>query len=160
MAEHRSLTGASLHEPKGVETASNGQVYTANGSGSGAWTDRLSGINNLNSFTISGRVPDVSTSGSGFYHVVGQPGTLNKIYAALDGAITDADAVVTVYKNGVAQTPTLTIAFTGSGAGVVSSAVISPAIAFAEGDVVHVATAGGSTGTQGLGVTLRFSATT
>lgn len=34
---HRDLTGADLHEPKGVSTASDGEVYVANGAGSGAW---------------------------------------------------------------------------------------------------------------------------
>lgn len=38
MAEHSTLTGANLHEPKGVENASAGQVYVANGAGSGTWT--------------------------------------------------------------------------------------------------------------------------
>lgn len=36
---HRNLTGADLHESKGVDTALSGQVYVANGAGSGAWTD-------------------------------------------------------------------------------------------------------------------------
>jgi|SRR3972149_3742396 len=35
---HKNITGVDLHEPKGVSTASSGQVYTANGSGSGSWT--------------------------------------------------------------------------------------------------------------------------
>ncbi len=39
MAEHNTLTGASLHEPKGVETASAKQIYVADGSGGGEWTD-------------------------------------------------------------------------------------------------------------------------
>ena len=34
---HANLTGADLHEPKGVASASASQVYKANGSGSGAW---------------------------------------------------------------------------------------------------------------------------
>ena len=34
---HSSLTGADLHEPKGVATANSEDVYVANGSGSGAW---------------------------------------------------------------------------------------------------------------------------
>lgn len=38
MALHKDLTGADLHEPKGVSTASSGQVYVADGSGSGSWT--------------------------------------------------------------------------------------------------------------------------
>jgi len=37
MATHASLTGAELHEPKGVESATAGEVYVANGSGSGVW---------------------------------------------------------------------------------------------------------------------------
>lgn len=36
--EHANLTGASLHEPKGVASATTGTLYRANGSGSGAWT--------------------------------------------------------------------------------------------------------------------------
>lgn len=35
---HASLTGAELHEPKGVAAASAKTVYVANGSGSGSWT--------------------------------------------------------------------------------------------------------------------------
>lgn len=41
MALHKDLTGADLHEPKGVATADSGQVYVADGSGSGSWTDLL-----------------------------------------------------------------------------------------------------------------------
>lgn len=38
MADHASLTGASLHESKGVATAAINTVYVANGGGSGAWS--------------------------------------------------------------------------------------------------------------------------
>ena len=38
MPEHSQLTGSSLHEPKGVATATSGQVYVADGAGSGTWT--------------------------------------------------------------------------------------------------------------------------
>lgn len=37
MVDHASLTGAALHEPKGVATAAAGDVYIADGAGSGAW---------------------------------------------------------------------------------------------------------------------------
>jgi hypothetical protein len=37
MATHSSLTGADLHEPKGVASAASGEVYVADGAGSGAW---------------------------------------------------------------------------------------------------------------------------
>lgn len=35
---HADLTGANLHEPKGAATANSGEVYVADGAGSGAWT--------------------------------------------------------------------------------------------------------------------------
>lgn len=35
--EHNALTGAQLHEPKGIAAATSGQVLVANGAGSGAW---------------------------------------------------------------------------------------------------------------------------
>jgi len=38
MAEHNTLTGSSLHEPKGVSTANEGEIYIADGAGSGDWT--------------------------------------------------------------------------------------------------------------------------
>ena len=36
--QHNVITDPDLHEPKGVASATNGKVYIANGSGSGAWT--------------------------------------------------------------------------------------------------------------------------
>lgn len=36
---HASLTGSQLHEPKGVDTATLGTVYVANGAGSGNWSN-------------------------------------------------------------------------------------------------------------------------
>lgn len=38
MSLHKDLTGADLHEPKGVSAATSGQVYMADGAGSGSWT--------------------------------------------------------------------------------------------------------------------------
>ncbi len=38
MVDHASLTGAALHEPKGVASAAAKTVYRADGAGSGAWT--------------------------------------------------------------------------------------------------------------------------
>jgi len=36
--QHSLITGADLHEPKGVATAASNSVYVANGSASGAWS--------------------------------------------------------------------------------------------------------------------------
>ncbi len=62
MADHASLTGAELHEPKGVSTAAAGQVYIADGSGSGIW--------NVVSF-------DSVPSGSVIGHSIATTGTIS-----------------------------------------------------------------------------------
>jgi hypothetical protein len=38
MPAHRNLTGANLHEPKGIAAATAGKVYISDGAGSGVWT--------------------------------------------------------------------------------------------------------------------------
>lgn len=38
MANHANLTDPELHEPKGIAAASDGDVYVANGAGSGTWS--------------------------------------------------------------------------------------------------------------------------
>lgn len=37
--QHSNLTDPNLHEPKGISTATGGQVYVSDGSASGDWTD-------------------------------------------------------------------------------------------------------------------------
>ncbi len=41
MPEHNVITDPNIHEPKGASTATSGQVYVANGAGSGAWAAKL-----------------------------------------------------------------------------------------------------------------------
>ena len=36
--EHSSLTGAAIHEPKGVAAAAANKIYLSIGAGSGSWT--------------------------------------------------------------------------------------------------------------------------
>lgn len=59
--EHNTITDPEIHEPKGVSTATVGQVYVANGAGSGAWQVPLGNnivvVNSLSDFpTPSGGV--------------------------------------------------------------------------------------------------------
>lgn len=53
---HASLTGADLHEPKGVDSASAQTVYVANGSGSGAWTGVAAFTSQTGQIAAFGRV--------------------------------------------------------------------------------------------------------
>lgn len=52
---HSTLPNVDLHEPKGVSTATSGQVYVANGSGSGAWSAASTILG------ITGQISDFAT---------------------------------------------------------------------------------------------------
>lgn len=39
--EHATITDPNIHEPKGIASASAGQLYKADGAGSGAWEDTI-----------------------------------------------------------------------------------------------------------------------
>lgn len=58
---HSTLTGSELHEPKGADTASDGQVYVANGAGSGVWTKVMGWATYADSVYTSGSPLVVNT---------------------------------------------------------------------------------------------------
>lgn len=157
MAEHRDLTGASLHEPKGVENANANEVYHADGIGSGDWVDPLTRVKNLNTFYLTDKVLDISSPGSNAYFYSPFNGTINTLSAILSGPITGADSTLSIYKNGLLQTGTLVVPFSGSGAGVKSVAT-GLSVAVAQGDVLEVRTNGNSSDTQAAFVSLGLQA--
>lgn len=139
MATHASLTGSDLHEPKGVASATSGQVYIANGSGSGVWTAPKTSY-----VILSGAWADISTAET-IYLPVPVAGTIKKIYVALDGAITVADSALTFTINAVPITGSaITAAQSGSAAGTIFSSSPSGLNTVAAGQYVSCATDGAS----------------
>lgn len=63
MAEHNTLTGSQLHEPKGVDTAALDTVYVANGTGSGAWQN----ISTATGSAVAGSVLHADGAGAGSF---------------------------------------------------------------------------------------------
>lgn len=108
MPAHSTLTGADLHEPKGIENATIGEVYVADGLGTGNWTNPP--------YTVSGVIDDVSTA-STIYLPIPFAGTVVKVVTVLAGALTTANAIVTVKDAAGASMGTLTITQSGSAAG-------------------------------------------
>jgi len=108
MPLHSALTDPELHEPKGVSSATAGKIYLSNGSGSGSWV--------VPPYTISGVIDDVSTASS-IYMAVPFAGTVTKVVTVLAGAITTANATVTVRNAAAASMGTLTITQSNSAAG-------------------------------------------
>jgi hypothetical protein len=156
LVEHRNLTGDSLHEPKGAADANSGDVYVADGLGSGAWLPRYNGIVNINSFALTGRFEDISAPSS-IWLVVPAKSTLNKVSGVLDGPITVANSVITIYKNGASTGQTVTVPFSGSVAGTKTIQSLSPVISFNEGDVLELRSDGGATTTAKFTVSLNFT---
>jgi hypothetical protein len=154
MALHKDLAGANLHEPKGVSSASAGQVYVANGSGSGAWaTPKVSYV------ALTRTIVDVSTAGD-VYVVAPVGGTISKLLAVLEAAITVADANVTFHINGVSiDSSALVITESGSAAGDEFDSAPSGHNTVVAGDVIKITTDGASTTTAPLTVTVLINVT-
>lgn len=53
MAIHSGLTDPNIHEPKGASTADDGQVYVADGAGSGAWEDKLPSMSGKSGYQLT-----------------------------------------------------------------------------------------------------------
>lgn len=136
MTEHNLLTGAALHEPKGVAAATEGQVYIADGAGSGVWTHPT--------YVVTGFIPDISTADSVLVPVP-ISGTVTNFQTVLGGAITIADADVSLENSASDAMATLTVEFTGSALGDVDSTGTITNASVSDNDYLVVATDGGST---------------
>lgn len=161
MAEHNALTGSSLHEPKGIDSAGTsdaGKVITPSSSTAG-----ISELRRLNEDEISNResfmslhIEDISTA-STEYLVAPFSGTLTKVWSAIGDAITGTDATLTVKINGSTVSPgTMTITATGSAAGDVDSVVPTSANTFSEGDTLEVQSDGASSGVATTNITFKI----
>lgn len=147
MPSHNTITDPNIHEPKGASTASAGQVYVADGLGSGAWTSESKQA------ILTIELDDISTASTS-YAAVPFSGTIDKIYSVLHGAISGSDAAITTAIDGVSITNgSITVAQSGSAAGDLDSATPSANKTVSAGSVVSVATDGASTGAQRLTVT-------
>lgn len=108
MPLHSALTGADLHEPKGVAAAAAGKVYLSDGLGSGSWV--------VPPYTLTTRLDDVSTA-STVYIPIPFAGAVTKVVTVLEGSLTTANATVTVKNAAGSSMGTLTITQSGSAAG-------------------------------------------
>lgn len=108
MALHSALTDPDVHEPKGISTATAGDVYIADGAGSGSWAPTP--------YVVDLTMSDVSTSNT-IYVPIPFAGTVTKIVSVLQGVIATADDTITVRNAAGLSMGTLTIAFSGSAAG-------------------------------------------
>lgn len=116
MAEHSTLTDPELHEPKGASTASSGDVYVADGAGSGSWTT----LPTKGYYVIAAYANDISQVET-VYLAIPKAGTVVRCATVLMGALSGADLGVTVANSAAATMGTITITQSGSAAGDVNA---------------------------------------
>lgn len=162
--QHSALTGASLHEPKGASGASADTVYVSDGAGSGSWVKIDSGnidttsIKNVNKFFISKTLADISTA-EVVYIPVPLAGQIDKVVTVLQGAITAADATLTLKNSVGSSAGTITVAFSGSGIGDIDTLTPVSNNTFTADSYFTFETDGGSTTTAKLTVIFECSLT-
>ena len=115
MVAHSSLTGSDLHEPKGAAGASSGQVYTADGAGSGSWE----AANVKNKVYLTYTIDDITTADS-YFIPIPFACTLTSVEAVLSkgsGSL-DSDTTITFEIATVATTGgVITLATSGAAEG-------------------------------------------
>jgi len=142
---HSSLTGADLHEPKGVETANSEDVYVADGSGSGAWKGQ--------SLLLDLKLTDISGS---FDRYVPIPVACKvvQITTALSAAISGSDLVLTVKNAAAASMGTITVTQSGSAAGDIDTLTPTSNNTFAANTALEIEGDGGPSSHVDLDVTI------
>lgn len=163
MPLHADLTGAELHEPKGVATAAADNLYVADGAGTGAWQKitlgslDLTSVQSPNTYRLTGIIEDVSTPS---FILIPVPVTSTFVSArlVLHNAITVADSAVSFTRNdGSSFGSAVTVAFTGSaeGTGFDFAATLNQTITGP--GYIKIATDGGSTTVSPLYVTVTLT---
>lgn len=156
--EHRNLTGAALHEPKGVDTADSGTVYIANGTGSGSWINKNADNLVFNSFVLQDTMADIGTVGDSVFFYIPYQCDIQRLSATVYGAMTVANSILSIYVNGVARPETLTCTYTGSAAGSSYSQTTFAAHTITAGSVIEIRTDGGSTAAVKAAISLVLKA--
>jgi len=179
--QHSALTGADLHEPKGAAAASADEVYIADGAASGAWAQmsaaKVSIADTGSYFTgtdveaalqelgpkisyLTLELTDISTA-SFVLIPIPVDCVVNEVQTILHGAITAADAVITVTRGGDAATlGTITVANSGSAEGDQdeNTSLSNNTVTRATNKYIKVATDGGSTNTVALSIQIKITA--
>lgn len=157
---HSTLTGADLHENKGVASAADNTIATA-ASGATVWQkvtnnsiDSTS-IFNINYRFMTTHFVDVSTPEK-VYLVVPFNATLTKVDTTLQGAITTANSTLTVRNNAGSSAGTITVAFAGSAAGDIDTLSPSSNNTFTTGQKMSIETDGASSTAARLDIVLTF----
>lgn len=158
---HSALTGSELHEPKGADGASAGEVMTADGAGGTSFSapvvdpaDGSAGevpvadgagdvVWSPRFYTITGKIDNISNA-STQYIPIPYSGNVVKVTGVLAGAIGTADATITVKDNAGNTMTAITVANAASAAGDIDTGVPASNQDVTDDDYITVETDGAS----------------
>lgn len=155
MTAHSALSGSELHEPKGVAGASEGEVYVADGSGSGAWEDPLADVNNKNLIYVSAQIEDLSDNTK--FAMIPAPRACKVVNVAVvceanftgSNNVLTAEVVSAGVGSGSGTATNLSLTLTqGSGVNAVFSGTVSSSNALTTSQALLIKTNGAGTGTS------------
>tara|TARA_R110000787_G_scaffold170328_2_gene283047 strand:+ start:7849 stop:8349 length:501 start_codon:yes stop_codon:yes gene_type:complete len=148
---HPNLTGAEIHEPKGIDSAAVDQLYSATGGGSGIFQKikvaniDATSVKNVNKIYLNVEFDDISTAQS-VWVVAPLAGTVTGIKSVIGGPLASVNAALTFEIGGTLITGSgITVAFSGSAGGTVDSSTPTAANAVTAGQAIECITDGGST---------------
>ena len=148
---HALIDDPEIHELKGASTASIGQIYVDDGTGSGDW--------GFPTAVLTLDIADI-TAVADYYIVFPFAATITKAYSVIDGAIGTADKVLTMSIGGVDITDgAITIAYSGSAAGDVDSCTPTALNTVTAGQAIKIAAAGATTNAVRVHVTIQIQRT-
>lgn len=145
MVQHANLTGLDLHEPKGVDSAEFGQLYFADGAGSGLWLSVNDVLLNANVATLSANFADISTAET-VYIPTSWACDVYKVSICLQAPITTANSVVSVFDASGNSMGSINITYSGSAAGQIFTLEPVSNYSIAENSFLKITTDGGSSG--------------
>lgn len=162
MANHSSLTGSDLHEPKGVATATSNKAYISDGVGSGVWkkitsSELDSTIKGINLFNQLAKITNFTTTQSVLIPIT-RSCTLTLITSIITAAIATSNCTFSFYKNGISSLGTITVAFSGSAKADIDTLTPASNNTFVAGDYLQIDTFGG-TGSSDTMLSLDFTLT-
>lgn len=162
MSTHATLTGADLHEPKGITTASADQVYAADGAGSGTWKQLpATALDSASVFNVNKDVrvlmfDDIGTAKTLLFPIT-RACTLTRIKGYLASAATGANTALTFTKKGGGAIGSMSVLFSGSAQGDAYTIAAPTNNTFADGDYILIATDGGATNTPAFSIVFEFT---
>jgi hypothetical protein len=162
--EHSQLTGASLHESKGVSSAAADTVAVATGGGSTVWEkitpDSLNStlVDRTTLRTLVVQMTDV-TLAQVVYAVIPFACTVTKVSSVISNAFATANCIVTVANNAGSSMGTITIATAGSAAGDIDTLSPSSNNTFTAGQTIRLTSDGGGTTATPCTFTIEYTLT-